>query len=254
MTSKWHPYSTKSTVPVFVRFSAAPVYASADFNNEFDPVGVLLIGDILNGKAGVIDMVQDQFSDFGFTGLAAYNASSGAIHPLAGVFAPYTQKQHYIYDMQGEYAPNLREAYIHGESEDVQSSINGEVLHYYMKRADLSYRLDTNEDEILLPEFYPPVMLIRGTSVSQWDSFKSSTLAVALAVMLVEFFAMLGTFFLLYRPIHKFVAYMDAQISYKKPKSLNVITKVSNAVGLGNHPATSSNRESTHQNTRNEIQ
>jgi hypothetical protein len=217
-----------------------------------------MIGDVLNGKAGVVDMVQDQFSDCGFTGIAVYNASTGAITPLAGVFAAYTQKQQYSYDVQGDYAANIQESYKHGESEDVESKFNGEVLHYYIKRADLSYRLDDNGDQILLPEYYPPIMLIRGVSVSQWDSFKKSNLGLSLAVVLVEFFVMTGTFFILYRPIHKFAAYMDAQMAYKQTKkSVNVIAKISAAVGVSRPQST--NRESTHQstyqqNTRTEAQ
>jgi hypothetical protein len=244
----WHPYTTKSTVPVFIRFSATPVYSSSSV-----PVGVLLIGDVLNGKAGVVDMVEDQFADYGFTGLAAYNSSTGKIHPLAGVFASYTQKEHYTYDVQGSYAAALQEAYVHGESEDTASSLNGEVLHYYIKRADLSYRLLSQDEdyEIPLPEYYPPIMLIRGTSVSQWDSFKRSNLALALTVVLVEFFVMVGTFVLLYRPIHKFAAYMDAQMSYKS-KSLSIISKITSVVATAT--TTSPHHDSSHQNTRNEIQ
>jgi hypothetical protein len=231
---------------VFVRFSAVPVYGSSDLLNSLAPVGVLLFGDIVNGKAGIVDIVEDQFSDFGFTGVAAYNANTNVIHPLSGVYASYNHKQQYSYDVQGDYPAALRESYHHGESEETESKLGSEEIKYYIKRADLSFRLDTNNDEILLPEFYPPVMLIRGTSVSQWDSFKKNNLALSVSVVVVELAFMIGMFAILYRPIHKFAAYMDAQLSYAKPKSLNLIEKVSNAVG---GPG-SSNNTSIHQNTR----
>jgi hypothetical protein len=224
------------------------VYASSDLNNSLSPVGALLFGDIVNGKSGIVDLVEDEFSDCGFTGIVAYNETSDTISPLTGVYASYSQKMQYSYDVQGGIDDDVREAYEHMEAKATQSTINGEVLKYQIKRLDLSFRLDSNDDEILLPEYYPPIMLIRGTSLSQWDSFKRSNLALAVSTVIAEFLFMVGTFVLLYRPIHKFAMSMESMVSFPKAKSMKVVTKVINVVsGHG-----SSNNGSTHQNTRTE--
>jgi hypothetical protein len=227
----------------------APVYASSDSSNSQAPVGALLFGDILNGKAFTVDMVQDEFSDCGFTGVAAYNASAGIIAPLAGVFAPSTQRQQYSYDVQGNYASALQEAYAHKESELWESKIGGEDLKYYIKQADLSYRLDAEDNEVLLPEYYPPVILIRGTSISQWDSFKKNNLALSLSMVIVELCFIIVMFIMLYQPIHKFAACMDSQAPREGDKSSGVMTKVTKVFqGFGH----SRNKDSAHHNTRTE--
>jgi hypothetical protein len=202
----------------------------------------LLFGDIVNGKAGIVDLVQDEFSDSGFTGIAYVEDEE--VYPLTGVYASYNQKLEYTYDIQGDYEETVLESFEHGEVEEMESKINGEVLKYYIQQADLSFKMDSNDDEILLPEYYPAVMLIRGTSLSQWDSFKTRNLSLTLSTVLVELFFMIGTFVLLYRPIHKFALYMETQVSI--PKSNKVLTKVK-AVATGHG---SSNNGSTHQNTR----
>jgi hypothetical protein len=225
-----------------------PIFASSDSKNSFSPVGALLFGDILNGKAFTVDMVQDQFSDCGFTGVAAYNASADVITPLAGVYASYTQRQHYSYDVQGDYTATLRESYMHSESEEVQTKIGGETLKYFIQRADLSYRLDFDDIEVLLPEYYPPVMLIRGTSVSQWDGFKKNNLALSLSIVIVELCFVVTIFIVLYLPIHKFASYMETQVLDSRPKTRGVITKATAVFsGFG-----SKEKGSAHQNTRNE--
>ena len=60
--SKLHPYS-RADVPVLTRFVACPVYSSSDLDNAHDPVGVLVFGDIVNGKAGTVEEVDRQFSN-----------------------------------------------------------------------------------------------------------------------------------------------------------------------------------------------
>jgi hypothetical protein len=58
--SALHPYTTKA--PVLVRFSSSPVYALNDTSNE-NPIAVLMLGDIANGKFNVIDIANDQYGN-----------------------------------------------------------------------------------------------------------------------------------------------------------------------------------------------
>src|SRR4051812_5551477 len=60
INSSLHPYSSKATV--LVRFTAGPIYASND-SGEAHPIAALLLGDIVNGKFGVIDTSSRQFGN-----------------------------------------------------------------------------------------------------------------------------------------------------------------------------------------------
>jgi hypothetical protein len=58
-TSKYHPYSNINRT-VVVRFAATPVYGVNDTSVNA-PDGVLVCGDIVNGKAGVNDLVLESY-------------------------------------------------------------------------------------------------------------------------------------------------------------------------------------------------
>jgi hypothetical protein len=57
-TSIFHPYTAKELV--VVRFAVTPVF---DVSAADTPVGALIVGDIVNGKAYTVSMVQDEYSD-----------------------------------------------------------------------------------------------------------------------------------------------------------------------------------------------
>eukprot|EP00475_Leptophrys_vorax_P037119 TRINITY_DN635_c0_g1_i4.p1 TRINITY_DN635_c0_g1~~TRINITY_DN635_c0_g1_i4.p1 ORF type:complete len:911 (-),score=230.86 TRINITY_DN635_c0_g1_i4:145-2877(-) len=209
-SSIFHPYNSKQVV--IVRLGVTPVYSSSDDEQDMEPVGALIMGDIVNGKAFAVSMVQDEFQDEGYTAIYYYNEQGNLLLPLQTIYNSYGNSNSPLYDVRVETVEQMVRA-----ADSTQGpvsglvKVNGEKLKVYVSRADDSWRISRDGNLQPLSEFYPPVYFVRGTSVSQYDSFKKSQLALALSSFLIVFFTMAASMFFLYRPIFRFSAHIETK-------------------------------------------
>jgi hypothetical protein len=71
--------------------------------------------------------------------------------------------------------------------------VRGETLEVSIERVDLSFHDDGQGNLILLPDgdFFPPIFMVRGVSISQWDSMKKSQLGATLGMLFVDSFVII---------------------------------------------------------------
>eukprot|EP00475_Leptophrys_vorax_P025481 TRINITY_DN356_c0_g1_i1.p1 TRINITY_DN356_c0_g1~~TRINITY_DN356_c0_g1_i1.p1 ORF type:complete len:920 (-),score=244.10 TRINITY_DN356_c0_g1_i1:29-2722(-) len=233
-TSEFHPYDSHNLV--VVRFVVNPVFSSSDSEGDRAPVGALVIGDIVNGKAYTVSMVQDEYSDVGFTALYYHFEKEGEAEiefPLSTIYSPYGKAENYIYDLDDESIHSLLD-----KSLDEQKSatglltIRGETLNIYVDRIDDSWEIDKTLHRNLLSEYYPDVYFARGVSLAPYDKFKQSQLAISLTAFFIVLLALVVISVTLYVPIYRFS--LKLQKSLRSHSSVatfdNLLTKVKDKV------------------------
>jgi hypothetical protein len=103
----------------------------------------------------------------------------------------------------------VQQAYTNEAATSTTATIGKESLSMYAVRADISFKLDENDVSTIVPQFYPQLYLVRGVSVSQWDSLLSKELALSLSSFFIRAASMVFTCYMLYHPIRKFIAQLD---------------------------------------------
>eukprot|EP00475_Leptophrys_vorax_P025482 TRINITY_DN356_c0_g1_i2.p1 TRINITY_DN356_c0_g1~~TRINITY_DN356_c0_g1_i2.p1 ORF type:complete len:240 (-),score=67.99 TRINITY_DN356_c0_g1_i2:29-748(-) len=181
-------------------------------------------------------MVQDEYSDVGFTALYYHFEKEGEAEiefPLSTIYSPYGKAENYIYDLDDESIHSLLD-----KSLDEQKSatglltIRGETLNIYVDRIDDSWEIDKTLHRNLLSEYYPDVYFARGVSLAPYDKFKQSQLAISLTAFFIVLLALVVISVTLYVPIYRFS--LKLQKSLRSHSSVatfdNLLTKVKDKV------------------------
>jgi hypothetical protein len=251
--SALHPYSTKSEVPVVIRFIVTPVYLFQ--NQEEDiPDGFLVYGDILNGKVGLNDQVLDAYED-GYAGTFYYNKSTNAVHTLSSV-ARSVGDSRYVYEPQlsDDVQRIVKKAYEHRHQIKGTALIDGKEAEIAVSRVDLSFSVDCSLNSNPLSQYYPTVYMVRGNWLNRWKALENSQFSIGLSCVFIQTTAMVIMAVMLFRPVHKFIAHMKGSIvvsgdaKKKKPMVANITSKFKTrtSVGGGDTNNNSSRKDSTH--------
>jgi len=227
--SSLHPYASNATV--LVRFTAVGIYAITDLD-EAHPIAVLVLGDIVNGKFGVIDTSSRQFGNVGYTGIYYVDESTGQANVLTASYSATGTSGSYEYDIKSAAIEALVErSYYEEASCSDEVKLDQERMKMYVVRADLSFRED-GAQKTLLPDYYPQMYFVRGVSSSKWDSLLQRELALSLSSFFIRMGTMTLTCWMLYHPIRKFTAQLDSSVvknyrdKHKKESSSDYLPQI----------------------------
>jgi hypothetical protein len=137
---------------------------------------------------------------------------------ISGTMKPYGGN--YQYDVDANLHSLLKECLSSNDVITSQEVINGELMRVAITRVDASFQVNAEYEQKVLPDFYPYVFIVRGTSLSEFIPVQKSHLGILIFTMIFEFFVLILTAYLVYRPISKFIQYLDEEKSPKHLKSL----------------------------------
>jgi hypothetical protein len=146
-----------------------------------------------------------------------YESSTDSFILISGTMKPYGTNG-YEYDVDANVQSLLRESMQTNDTATSQGVIHGEIMQIATSRVDASFQVNAEYEQKALPDYYPYVFIVRGTSLSQWTPFEQSQLGILIFTLVFEFFVLLIMAVLVYRPISMFIRFLDDENSPKKPK------------------------------------
>eukprot|EP00475_Leptophrys_vorax_P004658 TRINITY_DN12771_c0_g2_i2.p1 TRINITY_DN12771_c0_g2~~TRINITY_DN12771_c0_g2_i2.p1 ORF type:complete len:118 (+),score=18.34 TRINITY_DN12771_c0_g2_i2:231-584(+) len=111
-----------------------------------------------------------------------------------------------------------------------------------VSRVDMSFSVDCSLENVPVPQYYPEVYMVRGTSLERWTSLENSQLATAVSSLVLQSITMVIAATMLYRPVHKFTQHMKSSMMGKKP-AVRIESKFK-----ANNSNASAGKDSTHGN------
>jgi len=208
LPSKLHPYVSNSTV--LVRWTATPVFSASNTNSS-QPDGVLLNGDIINGKIGYNEMIVSQFQD-GYAGTYFYDNSSSQFVLLSAV--RWDNGNLVIDESIPEALNSLHTALNTNQVSTVEGTFAGTPFELTSEEFELSIFFSCTGEEIpLLNSVYnPPLYQVRTVSSSHWISLRQKQLAIQIVSVVVQVISTVGISYLLFLPIYRFVQVIETEL------------------------------------------
>jgi hypothetical protein len=194
---------------VVVRFSGSPVYGLNN-TDKLTPDAVMIYGDVANGKAAITETAVSTIFQNGYAGVHLYDEKTETFALISGTFKPHGSTS-YKYDVDANVQELLKECLDSNDTVDSQGTIGGELMQIAARRLDVSFQVNEEFEQKALPQYYPYVFIVRGTSLSQWSPFQQSQLGILIFTIVFEFFVLAGMAVLVYRPMSKFIHYLDEE-------------------------------------------
>jgi hypothetical protein len=151
----------------------------------------------------------------GYAGVFLYNQSADSFALISGTMKPYGRPG-YIYDIDANVQNILKRSLATKDTVTGQGMINGENMQIAATRVDASFQVNADYDHKALPEFYPCVFIVRGSSLSEWIPVQQRQLGILIFTVVFQLIVLVVTAVLVYRPISKFLLYLDEQKSPSK--------------------------------------
>jgi hypothetical protein len=150
----------------------------------------------------------------GFTGVFYVDQSnSGKVYTLSSSYASVGSQGSFQYDLDLSSVKDLvQQAFVQEGSTSSTATIERDSLSLYAVRADISFKLDDNDVQTIVPEYYPQLYLVRGVSISQWDPLLQKELALSLSSFFIRAASMVFTCWMLFHPIRKFISQLDSSV------------------------------------------
>jgi hypothetical protein len=212
LQSKLHPYANNNTV--LVRWSASPVFATSN-TNKSRPDGVLLYGDIINGKISFNELIVSEFDD-GYAATFLYNSTTGQFVLLSSV--RQTDGGLVIDEQIPETVQALKGAISSRSLSVVEGTYAGEPFEMAGDAFETStFYACTNEQVPLLDAAYnPPLYQVRSTSNAHWLSLRKRQLAIQVITVLVQVISSALISWVLFLPVYRFVQVMQQEFGVNK--------------------------------------
>jgi uncharacterized protein YodC (DUF2158 family) len=214
MNSSLNPYINKE-LPVFVRLTASPVYSLANTNSSF-PDGVIVYGDVVNGKIGDHDMIVSTYTS-GYSGAYWYNEISDTFHLLSSVYkAPGSSEINIDVHLPAADSA-VRKAMNSGEQSTFETVFRGNSFELTADsfEAAYSYNFEYNVQPEENVDYNPPLYVVRASSNDKWNVLRKQQTVIQVMTVLVQFISSVGISFLLYRPVHRFITALTHEMNHK---------------------------------------
>jgi hypothetical protein len=211
LNSTLHPYSStfSDSDLIVIRFCATPVYeVLGPFINTATPDGVLVYGDIVNGKAQLNEIVLQTFGE-GYAGTVYFNGSTNSLQMLSSVFKSGNQ---YSYDYQSNFISNaLKDALPNNNPSSAilagTGTANGNQYEVAIERVASSYFYDcqlTAEPD-LIPQFFPTVYMVRASSYSMWTDLQQTQKIISAVTLAIQIVTAIVISVILCKPMWEFI-------------------------------------------------
>eukprot|EP00475_Leptophrys_vorax_P045451 TRINITY_DN9426_c0_g2_i1.p1 TRINITY_DN9426_c0_g2~~TRINITY_DN9426_c0_g2_i1.p1 ORF type:complete len:405 (-),score=101.81 TRINITY_DN9426_c0_g2_i1:465-1604(-) len=195
--------------PVAIRLSALPVYTAGNSDTS-SPDGVMVFGDIINGKAGFNEIVVSAYKT-GYAGTYHVDPATNRVQLLSGVFRN-SESSNYEYDVDVSSLLQAQASAMSSmEEEDTilfQTTFRGQHYEFAIIRVSGSFFVDCSYTILPQTGFDTPIFHVRGTSSEKWYQLGRNLLAVQLASIFIQSVASVGISYLLYRPVRRFIQSM----------------------------------------------
>jgi hypothetical protein len=140
----------------------------------------------------------------GYAGTFYINDSTNNVQVLSSVFRHFDSNDYmYDADVTSQVQGLVQQAHKQQRIVSGEITFQNERLQLFVARVDQSYFVKDDVDWKLLPDYYPALYFIRGTSMSRYDSEISTQYAASLSCLFISFAAMAASSIALYLPIRK---------------------------------------------------
>eukprot|EP00475_Leptophrys_vorax_P018994 TRINITY_DN25963_c0_g1_i2.p1 TRINITY_DN25963_c0_g1~~TRINITY_DN25963_c0_g1_i2.p1 ORF type:complete len:360 (+),score=76.43 TRINITY_DN25963_c0_g1_i2:125-1204(+) len=197
------------TGPVIIRLIAFPMYSKMNSSNYSNPDGVLVFGDLVNGKVGLNEIAVTAYSS-GYAGTYFFNSSSESLVFLSGVYRSDENSQ-YEYDVDVTdlllpYMSQMMKLEL-GDLTFFQTRFRGHHFEFSVIPALPSFFADCLENTVpeTSADFNPKIFHVRGKNADQWDLIQKQQLALQVPSIFVQLISSIGISYMLYRPVKKFI-------------------------------------------------
>jgi hypothetical protein len=177
------------------------------------PDGVLLFGDIVNGKIGFNEMIVSEFDD-GYSGTYFYDSNTSQFILLASV--RYDDGNLVIDEEIPEAHTSLQRARASRLPETIEGSFAGDSIELTSDDFETSvFYSCTQETTPLLDAVYNPSLYqVRTNSNAHWIALRKRQLAIQVVSILVQVISSIVISWLLFLPIHRFVQVIQKELGH----------------------------------------
>jgi hypothetical protein len=210
VNSSLHPYDNE--LPVIIRWTASPVYSSSN-SNLSQPDGVLLYGDIVNGKITFNEMIVSNFAD-GYAATYLFDNTTGKFMLISSIRKGSTGL---ILDEDIPAARQVLSAALLTRSATIVSGATGEYkgdpLEFSAERLEgsIAYECTGASVPLLDDVFNPHLYEVRATSNADEKGLESRQLAIQIVTVLLATLATGVLTFMLFLPIYRFVVALQIE-------------------------------------------
>jgi twitching motility protein PilJ len=218
LQSKLHPYDNNQTV--LVRWTAAPVFAASNTNSS-KPDGVIVYGDIINGKISFNELIVSEFDD-GYAATFYYDSTASKFKILSSVRKSASGLV--IDDEIPEAVEAVTKSFQTRSISIVEGTFTGESFELSGENFETSlFYACTNEAVPLLESAYnPPLYQVRATSNSHWILLRKRQLIIQVVTVFVQVLSTILISWVLFLPVYRFVQIMHQEFGDGKAKKVKV--------------------------------
>jgi hypothetical protein len=204
VNSSLHPLENQ--LPVIIRWAASPVYSASNTNSS-KPDGVLLYGDIVNGKIAYNEMITSEFGD-GYAATYRYDNVSETFTLISSIRKGASDL---VLDEDIPEAQQVLSAALKTKSATIVSGVSGffkgDYLEFSAERIEgsIAYQCTGASVPLLDDVYNPHLYQVRATSNAGQKKLQSRQLIIQVVTIVLATLTSCVITLLLFLPIYRFV-------------------------------------------------